>query len=502
MKRIFTLIAVILLIGSSMTKAQDAHYWTEQFGNRSTLLVGSVVGSVEDLGAVYYNPGRLALQDEPTFLISAEAFQLVKLGVEGGEGEADLSNDKFGSAPTLAAGSFNLDSVKWLKFFHGHKFAYAFLSRTNFDYTLSARIQEKYSFNANWVGEEELYGNVSWNKSVSEEWMGVTWAIPINKKWAIGWTNFISTYSETATYENGLQAIGGAGSLDPTLPEGQQIPVANFSRNRNRSMSTLGYIAKIGLSYDIDWLSLGLTLTTPKAIITSSGSALFDEALAGYEYARPPSGDPGDPDYDPGSGNNILISNATSDVAVQNKSPMSIAFGAGIKFGKNKLHLSAEWFDKVDTYYTFVPEPFAAQSSGEEIRNRYRDKRKSIINYGIGVEWVFSPKVSGYTSIATDFSSLEKTTQESGLDTTDNLDNSIFTADIYHYGGGFALDLKKMDLTLGVIYSRGVQPAGQVIRFPVEEGSVPPPTPEKTNLIWERFRILLGFSLPFYKFGS
>ncbi|MFY0626405.1 MAG: hypothetical protein JXR07_08930 [Reichenbachiella sp.] len=496
MKKLFLLSISLIFLFPISSFAQDAHYWTEQFGNRSTLLAGSVVGSVEDLGAVFYNPGRLALQEDPTFLISAKAFQLVKLGVKDAAGEADLSNDKFGSAPTLAAGSFNLDSVKFLKFFHGHKFAYAFLSRTNFDYTLSARLQQTYAFNANWPGEEDLYGNVSWNKSVKEEWMGLTWAIPLNTKWAIGLTNFVSTYNESATYENGIQAIANENVLDPTLPPGQQRPVANFSRNRNRSMTTLGYIAKIGLSYDIDWLSLGLTLTTPKAIITSSGTALFDEALAGYEFARPPSED------DPGSPNNILISNATSEVEVQNKSPMSIAFGAGLKLGKNKLHLSAEWFDKVDQYYSFVPEPFEAQSSGTIIRNRYVDKRKSVINFGAGIELVFSEKVSGYASFATDFSSLEKTTTETGLDSTDNLDNSIFTADIYHYGGGFALDLKKMDLTLGVIYSRGVQPAGQVFRFPIEEGSVPPEDPPKTDLLWERFRILLGFALPFYKFGS
>ncbi len=486
MKKFYLLFLFASFTFTNLTLAQDAHYWTEQFGNRSTLLTGAVVGSVEDLGAVFYNPGRLALQDEPTFLISAKAFQLVKLSVKDGIGEADLSNDKFGSAPTLAAGSFNLDSVKFLKFFHGHKFAYAFMTRTNFDYTLSSSIHETYRFNANWFEEEDLYGSVSWNKSVKEEWMGLTWAVPLNDKWAIGLTNFVSIYNESTNYKNDLQAIGQYDINDPT----GDPPVAVFDRQRNRTLSTLGYIAKLGISYEIDWLSLGLTFTSPKAIITSSGSNVFKDALGGYENDAP------------NTNNNVLQTNSTSNVSVKNKSPMSLAFGAGLKIGKNKLHLSAEWFDKVDQYYVSVPEPFVGQSNGEAILNRTIDKRKSVINFGAGLEWVLSEKVSGYASFASDFSSLEKTTSETGLDVNDNLDNSIFVADIYHYGGGFLLNLKKMDFTLGVIYSRGVQPVGEIIRFPLEEGAEPPAEKPKTDLLWERYRILLGFSLPFYKFGS
>ena len=41
--------------------AQTAHYWTDQYGSRSRLLGGAVIGSVDDLAAVYYNPARLAL---------------------------------------------------------------------------------------------------------------------------------------------------------------------------------------------------------------------------------------------------------------------------------------------------------------------------------------------------------------------------------------------------------------------------------------------------------
>jgi len=59
----------ISLLGLTLLTAraypQDAHYWTDQYGSRSRLLGGAVIGSVDDLAAVYYNPARLALIPDP-----------------------------------------------------------------------------------------------------------------------------------------------------------------------------------------------------------------------------------------------------------------------------------------------------------------------------------------------------------------------------------------------------------------------------------------------------
>ena len=52
--------------------AQDANYWTNQYGTRSTLLGGAVVGSVLDLSGTYYNPGGLGLIDKPSTLEAAK----------------------------------------------------------------------------------------------------------------------------------------------------------------------------------------------------------------------------------------------------------------------------------------------------------------------------------------------------------------------------------------------------------------------------------------------
>ena len=72
----------ITAIVNNLVWAQDGHYWTQQYGTRSMLLSNSVIGGVEDLGAVYYNPGRLGLIENPAFLLSAEVYEWTRYRVE------------------------------------------------------------------------------------------------------------------------------------------------------------------------------------------------------------------------------------------------------------------------------------------------------------------------------------------------------------------------------------------------------------------------------------
>ena len=67
--------------------AQSSHYWSESFGTRSMLLNGIVVGSVEDLGAVYYNPARLSQFESPAFVISGKVYQINSITIKNGFGD-------------------------------------------------------------------------------------------------------------------------------------------------------------------------------------------------------------------------------------------------------------------------------------------------------------------------------------------------------------------------------------------------------------------------------
>ena len=63
------IVCVLMTLPFLQVNAQDGHYWSENFGNKSMLLSGTVNASVTDLGAVYYNPGRLGQIENPAFVI-------------------------------------------------------------------------------------------------------------------------------------------------------------------------------------------------------------------------------------------------------------------------------------------------------------------------------------------------------------------------------------------------------------------------------------------------
>jgi len=57
MRKALLLNFVIIVLQVSST-AQENNYWSIQYGTRSTLLGGAVIGSVSDLSATFYNPCR------------------------------------------------------------------------------------------------------------------------------------------------------------------------------------------------------------------------------------------------------------------------------------------------------------------------------------------------------------------------------------------------------------------------------------------------------------
>jgi hypothetical protein len=100
-------LAVLLLAGSA--SAQDSNYWSQQYGTRSELLGGTVVGSPQDLSTTYYNPGGLAFLEDQSFLLSALAIQFEQYALGTGRAGDDLGSSRFGPAPILVAGTLPRD---------------------------------------------------------------------------------------------------------------------------------------------------------------------------------------------------------------------------------------------------------------------------------------------------------------------------------------------------------------------------------------------------------
>ena len=441
--------------------AQDGHYWSENFGNKSSLLSGTVNASVNDLGAVFYNPGRLGLIENPAFVISAEAYEWRTLKIEDGIDEGiNLNRDNWGGVPSLLAGTFKIPFLK------NHRFAYSFLTRQRDNRNFFVRVEKEGEITDGIPGVEIFNGKFRYYNDFKDEWWGLTWNPPVSNNFSLGLSTFVSGYHKTSQITIDMNAIN------------EDNHAGYYSRSRNFSFESFAVLWKLGLAYDLSSLMLGLTLTTPRIHANGKGSTLFEEYLVGVDTT-------GD-----GNNNDGYIFNIQDISNVQYKSPWAVGFGVGIPFNKGIVHLSGEWYSEIKEYTIMEIDPFIGQSTGDTIRFRVKDKLESVINFGIGGEYAFSKKVSAYASFAADFSAVPKNIDRfSELGEATN--NSVFQADFYQFGGGFSIMAKKIELTLGATYRGASYDINQTVDFPPDEEDA------TATIIDRRWRFIFGFSFPF-----
>ena len=464
---------IIILISSScfiytQTSGQDGHYWSENYGNRSMLLSGTVNASVEDLGAVYYNPGRLGLIENPAFVINAKVYEWRRIKIKDGinDGE-DLNNDKFGGAPSLAAGTFSVP------FLENHKFAYSFLTRQKTDASFFIRVEEEGDFFDFIPGEEYFMGKLTYNTKFRDEWLGITWSPPAGEKFSFGVSTFVSMLNRSSQILLNLNALS------------DENKVSAYYVDQNYSYDNYGILWKIGAAWSLKNLNIGLTVTTPKISVYGSGSTNYEEFMINVDTTTS------------GGADDLFLINYQSNLSTKHRSPWAIGLGFGIPVGNGIIHLSAEWFSRIPKYSIMSIEPFYGQSNNEEINFSLVDELNSIINFGIGFEYKFSKALSGYASFATDLSAVTSDiTRFAELEA--EASNSIFQTDFYKFGTGISIETKKVEITIGANYNGASQLIDRPINFPGEDNDDPVfDSNNQATVKYDVWRFILGFSFPF-----
>jgi len=458
----------ILTLTESHSFAQGGHYWSENFGNRSMLLSGTVNASVSDLGAVYYNPGRLGQIENPAFMINAQVYEWRSVKIEDGINEGvDLNQSNFGGIPSLVAGTFKLP------FLENHRFAYSFLTRRRDEADFFVRVVDEGDFIESMPGDEIFNGKLQYRTKFTEEWLGLTWSYPLNEKVSIGLSNFISVVNKS----NGLYLNMN------TL--GEENNVATLIMNREYNYNNYGMIWKLGVAYTISPVNIGVTITTPRANIYGKGSTLLENYLTGVDTT--------------GNGQNddVFIYDLQNELDVKYRHPWTVGLGISVHFKKAVLHISAEWFDKVPRYTIIETQPFVGQSTGDTLQFTLVDELDPVLNFGFGLEYYLSEKLSLFASMATDFSPV---ISNSGrfAEFENEVSNSVIQADFLKFGGGISIETRIVDLTFGITRSGANDQFERPIDFPSEgEDDEIFDSSETSRIRLSQWRFILGFSFPF-----
>ena len=446
---------------------QDGHYWTQQYGTKSMLLSGSVIGGVEDLGAVYYNPGRLAVISNSAFLLSGSVYEYNSINISDAAGNAKgVSVSSIKGVPTLVAGTFKIKRIP------KHYFAYAILTRQQGDLSFSYQNEVHKDVISTLPGDEYFGGEITATQKSLEQWVGLTWSYAPSPKLSVGVTTNFSTNNEQRGSTIDLQALSQANN------------VAIYRYNREFSYKQNGLLWKVGLASELGKWQLGLTATTPLVELSGKGSYRYEEFFSSI----------------PGMTQTERFSSSyQKDLPTHYKTPWSVGAGATRKIGKNKIHFSAEWYGSSNKYSVMQAADHIAQSNpSDTVRFNLVDQYKSVLNAGIGTEIYISKKVSGFASFSTDFTAVSSDITRF-LERKDEANNSSWNVDFYHVGGGVVVNLKGAAITLGATHTGASMLVPRPINFPETSGQSIFTSTDQSNLQWDRWRFVFSFSIPFLR---
>jgi len=431
---------------ASTAGAQDANYWTFQYGPVAQLLGGQVVASSRDLSATYYNPGALGLSEDPTFLLSTYAFTLESVSVDAGPAVDiyQLSSRRFGPSPSLIAVAF---PRRWLG--QDTRLAFSYLTRQNFDLRLQERTLGELPDPAGRFGAETLL-----DQRMNEGWAGLTLSRRMGDSWSLGLTWYGVFRSQRTRREASIQASDGVAGFDA-------LTISDFNYFHTRTL------AKVGAAWEGRRWQLGLAVTTPSLGVFGSGDAGYTVSAQGADL----DGD--------GTIDSVLRNNLVKDTPAEFHSSWAVAAGVTWRDDRRSVNVNAEWFAPVDEFSIMDVEGAGIPGVFEQ---GYSQELKSVLNVGVGYSHRFSSGVELYGAAHTDFSAAPDSRSGNVATSTWNL---------YHVTAGTSFTVSGSRFTLGLSYAVGSNRTAL-------GGNLPPGTPILGEPIdpdvrYSRLSLVVGF---------
>ena len=428
MKKI-SVIACILLT-QYVTRAQDTHYWTQQFGTRSALLGGAVVGGVRDNSMIFYNPAAIAFIDSSSFSINANFYQAENTKVENIlTQEKEFTSLQLTSVPLLTSGQFKTKVPNL-------RISYGIFSPAAFQFRGQAHLTGMYPVvpDDESPGEEAFVGDINLFTRMRELDVAFGVSYKLNEHWSIGLTHLFGERNHF--YNRSVFTYYLLNNTDQTLVSRSLTQGFNYYNVR--------YMPKLGIAFRGNKWSWGATATAPGINIMGTGAVGVDILGNNVKAAEP-------------QRSTIIINNRQTKLKSQFKSPYSVATGFEFRQGRNAFLVSAQYFGEQKVYtilqgdqLPFVVPASAASLIGNEALLQVKTAARPVLNIAVGFERSLNETVSLNASFRNNQSYYDpQLLQESGIRP------DISTWDIYHAVGGVTIRKQRSSLSLGLAFGFG-----------------------------------------------
>lgn len=246
--------------------------------------------------------------------------------------------------------------------------------------------------------------------------MGLTYARPVNDHIGLGLSWYNALRSQRQFRDSEISLIHDADDA------------STLSDSRGGNFFTARMLFKAGISFRWDKATFGVNVTTPGIHLFGNGNLAASESYFS-------------------SDSTYLATNSQNKVKAKYKSPISVGAGFGYRFNRFHLHLSAEWYGAVDSYEVMRGEDWEIQQPSGIIREAVSyHEQGSIINWGVGLQYLMKNQTSLYGSFFVD-NSVRK-------DIDARADLTISPVDINNIslGTDFRVNRTRIDLGLGMAW--------------------------------------------------
>lgn len=430
-----TLISLIIGITCALSAwAQDAHYWTNQYGTKAALLGGAVVGGIKDNSAVYYNPAALSFIDTASIGLNANLIRMESITLENAIGDQrNMQTRNIGSLPLLVGGRIRVKNPRY-------SVGYALLNSTNFVFNGTARSEGFYDISSapDSPGSEEYTGQITIDSELTENLGIAGFSYRIKPEWSVGISGIL--YARNHTYVSSTMARVFLNDSARTLIAVNEI--------RRMTYSQISIAPKLGVNYSEGRWSLGATVTFPAMRLMGQGDLLADITANNLDVD--------------GSGRNDLSgSNAQEGLPSHFKYPLRAALGGVYSVNNSRFVFTAEYFGSIGAYSILTPDNTQFFRPEERFPNsttdqymRVKSGANALVNLAIGMEQTLSRKLLLSGSFRTDYAAFK-------ADVIDlrGLKPNLSTWDIYHFTAGATFMLGNHDISLGANVGMGADDA-------------------------------------------
>lgn len=420
----------VLLLWLSMITissfAQDNNYWTQQYGNVSTILGGAVTGSYVDNGSIYYNPATLAFTDTIKVSFSAGLYQTNVMRVSNPTAnDTAISDWNFVRFPVSFYPVIRLNSKSRLGFIY--------LLRIYSQFELHDFKDEPMDITGNGT-LQPFIGTFDYNNHLSENWYGLSYSRTINPKSSFGISVYGIYRNQSMYYNYSANTIINASK--------QEYLTTDITHYLDYELYQ--GIIKAGYFHEYNEFSWGCAITLPSFYVLSYSRSSSQFYFSGWQP------------YTPGDTiNNLLIVQEQIDQRANFKYPATLSLGMKWKFPNFTLYATSDLYAPIKEYSILslsdsgnatLPSQFAKATNlvlNSETALRF------FGNIAVGAQFKIRNNKSIISGISTDFNGLPKGFNPTGFNMSTARNN------LFHASAGMDVQIKKVKINGGIKVSYG-----------------------------------------------